>query len=237
MRLIPLLLAVGALPLAAASITIANSSFETATLPLNSGNGNYNNVLVGSAFPVGGTLSNWTANSSTVSASVGAFAPTPGGNNWTSTWWGGSNIAILQVTSVGSATLSQVLGATLANNTTYTLSALIGRRQFTPFFNYAIELWAGSTLLGSASNLSLAANSSGSDSLVYSSGAANALTGQALQVVLRSTNTGIAFTEAFFDNVTLDGTGAATPEPATWMLAGIGLLALPLRRALKRLNS
>ena len=234
MRLTPLLFALGTLPLMA--VPIANASFETATLTtVGTINGSYNNLIAGSTISAsGGTLSNWNVSTTAgVNASGGAFAPTVGGNNWTTTWWASNNVGYVQMTAAGSTTLSQSLADTLSNNTTYTLSSLIGRRMFTPTFNYAIELWAGptltgATLLGSASNLALASDSSGLDSLVYNSGAGNSLAGQTLHVVLRSTGRG-GFSEAFFDNVTLDAS-ASSPEPATWILAGVGLLAVRLGR-------
>ena len=237
MKTTHLLFALGALPIVAAPIPIVNASFEIATLTtIDPSNGAYNNLVPGSTISAtGGTLSNWSVNTTAgFNSSGGAFAPSPGGNNWTSSWWGGNNIGYLQLTGLGTASLSQSLSATLASNTTYTLSAQVGRRNFTPDFRYAIELWAGptlngATLLGSASNLALSSNSSGTDSLTYGSGSANALTGQSLYVVLRSTNTGAAFTETFFDNVGLDAS-ASTPEPTTLLLGGLGLAAIGLRQ-------
>ena len=84
-----------------------------------------------------------------------------------------------------------MLPANLQNNTIYTLSALIGERaldiRFNVGFNDSLQLWAGSSLLASASNLNLTGNSFGSDAAVYSSGANNPLAGQALKVVLTTT--------------------------------------------------
>src|SRR6185369_4726098 len=154
----------------AASLTISNASFETATLSISSGNGPYSNVLVSSTLgPAGGTLGNWTASSTTTAAAAGGFAPTLGGSNWTSKWWTGNNIGFLQVVSGGTVSLSQTLSDTLQNNLTYALSAKVGRRNSAPF-NYSLQLWAGSTLLAAAGNLSLASNTSSTDTLVYSSG-------------------------------------------------------------------
>src|SRR4051812_15354744 len=87
----------------AASVTIPNASFETATLPTNGGNGPYSNVIVGSTLvsPTG-TLGNWTASSTTTNAAAGGFAPTLGGINWSTKWWSGSNIGYLQVFAAGS---------------------------------------------------------------------------------------------------------------------------------------
>jgi len=133
---------------ASAQNYIHNSSFEDATLPTggNSQNGGpYCNLLTGT-----GSLADWTPSSTTVNAGACAFAPTLGGGNWTSQWWAGNNIAYLRLTSSGVASLSQTISAVLENNTTYSLSALIGRRETTQRFNYSLQLWAGSTLLSSA---------------------------------------------------------------------------------------
>jgi hypothetical protein len=200
----------------ATPITVPNYSFESATLPL-AGNGTFNQLIAGSTiFTSGGTLDSWVASSTTINAAAGAFSPSPGGNNWTSTWWQGNNIGYLQLSSPGSASLSDALSATLDDSTTYTLTVDIGSRSFTPVFNYAIELWAGSTLLESASNLSLAPDTSGTDHLTYSSGSSNPLAGQNLGIELVSTYSG-GFTEAFFDNVRLDASSSsAVPDTSSF---------------------
>lgn len=192
-------------------------------------------------FSSGGTLPNWTVASNSVNTAAGGFAPSAGGNNWTSTWWSGSNIGYLQSTANGATvSLSQVLGDNLLNDTTYTLSALIGNRTFGAGLNYSMQLFAGSTLLASSSALNLSDNTFGSDSLVFNSGANNPLAGQALMVRFSTTGSG-SFLEAFFDNVALDavtannGGGANNPVPepssiALTMLGGLGLLAARAHR-------
>ena len=226
-----------ALGLQAAAIPIQNAGFESGILAQN-GNGTFSQLIPGSTiFATGGTLDNWIASSSTVGAAAGGFAPSPGGGvNWTSTWWTGNNIGYLQATS-GTVALSQTLAATLLNDSTYTLSALVGRRIFTPVLNYSIQLWAGSTMLASASNLALASNSSGSDSVTYASGSSNPLAGQTLSIVLRSTNAG-SVTEAFFDNVSLDVVApvSGVPEPSTMGLVVLGIAAGIFRTARRRVR-
>lgn len=189
----------------AQNIAIQNSGFETATLPTNLGTGPFCNLIPGSViYPTGGSVANWTAATTTANAAVGAVAPTLGGTNWTSKWWVGNDIGYI-VVSQGTASLSQTLSTTLQNNTTYTLSMLVGRPTDSPGFNYALQLWAGSTLLSAASNLSgLAINSSGTESLTYSSGANNPQAGQPLQVVVTSN------VEVFFDNLTLTAATGTT---------------------------
>jgi HpiC1 cyclase len=217
----------------ASLIPIQNAGFETGNLT-QVGNGTFSQLIAGSTiFAAGGTLSNWTASSTTINSTAGGFAPSAGGNNWTSTWWSGNNIGYLQISSAGSVSLSQTLADSLQNNTVYSLSALIGRRTFTPSLNYSLQLFAGSTLLTSASNLSLASNSFGTDTATYSSGSNNALAGQALTIVLQSVGTNNVFAEAFFDNISLNATSSATvPEPCTIALGAVGLSLIFLRRRL-----
>ncbi len=98
-------------------ITIQNAGFETATLTQN-GNGVFSQLIANSTiFAQGGTLGSWTAASTTTGAAAGGFNPSPGGNNWTSTWWTGNNIGYLQINQVGSVSLSQTLADVLLNNT------------------------------------------------------------------------------------------------------------------------
>lgn len=210
------------------SILVLNPSFETATLPLNGGNGPYNQLIPGSnAGPVDGTLADWTASATSANADGGAFAPTLGGINWSTAWWNGDNIAVLQETSPGTtASLSQTLSSVLQNGTTYSLSALIGSRS--PNFGYSLQLWAGSALLTSASNLTLGADGSGSDSALYTSGSNNPHAGDNLEIVLSSTYVSGLYTEAFFDQVSLNASPSTqnAPEPSTWSLGVLALIGL-----------
>jgi hypothetical protein len=122
----------------------------------------------------------------------------------------------------------------LQDDTTYSLSAIFGRREFTPNFDYAIQLWAGGTLLDSVSDLTLAKNSFGSDSLTYFSGASNPLAGQQIEIVLSSTSLNNAVTEAFFDDISLSANATTTPEPVSLGFAGVGIIVLTLlKRNLK----
>src|SRR5690242_5503646 len=100
-----LLLTMVTLVVRAASVTISNASFESATLPFNFVNqGPFSNLIAGSTlYSTGGTLTNWTAASTTTAAAAGAFAPILGsGQNWSSQWWTGSNVGWLQISSTGS---------------------------------------------------------------------------------------------------------------------------------------
>jgi hypothetical protein len=152
------------------------------------------------------------------------------GTTFSSIWWNGNNIAYLDEFTPGtSASLSQTLASGLQDDTTYTLSALIGRQTGPVGFDYSIQLWAGSDLLASASNLALASNSFGSDSATYASGDNDPNAGQNLEIVLTSTwVSGGAFgglTQVWFDQVSLDASPSA-PEPSTWSLGVFALIGV-----------
>jgi hypothetical protein len=210
-KLFALLFLCGALA-HAQSIAVADPSFENATLTLSGPNGTFCNLIPDSsipAYPLSGTLANWTAASTTRNAGAGAAANTPGGNNWPTKWWDGNYLAWLQINSAGTVSLSQTLSAVLQNNTTYTLSALVGNRLGANRFNYALQLWAGPALLASASNLPLAPGTFGTDSASYSSGSDNPQEGQPLMIVLSSTGLNGVETEAHFDAIALSASGGA----------------------------
>ena len=146
----------------AQSITVQNASFETATLPINGANGPFAQLISGSTiagYSLSGSVANWAGSSTTKNAGAGAAALTPGGNNFTARWWTGNNVGWVQTTSAGTASLSQALTDALQNNTTYVLSAIVGHPILAALsgipvrFDYAIQLWAGSTMLATASNL------------------------------------------------------------------------------------
>jgi uncharacterized protein (TIGR03437 family) len=189
----------------AQNITVQNSSFEAATLPLYGGYGSFNNVVANSNLAtLNGSVSNWTGNATVQNAAAGVLAPIARGPNWTTHWFTGNNVAYLQISNAGTVSLSQTLGTRLENNTMYMLSTMVGRRASTPRFNYSIQLWAGSTLLASASHLALADNSFGRDTLSYSTGPDNTKAGQAIMIVLSSAGTADGtLTEAYFDQVSL----------------------------------
>ena len=102
------------------ALNINNPGFENAVNTFNTGNGPFGQVVPGSSIaPQGGILTNWVVNFSSTDSAAGSFAPFNGGNNWTTTWWGGKNVGYLQVASPGvSVSLSQLLTDTLQNDTT-----------------------------------------------------------------------------------------------------------------------
>jgi uncharacterized protein (TIGR03437 family) len=199
-----LLFFLGASLACAQSITVANNSFENGTLPLNIGLGPFSNILPGSTAATGGTLPNWIAAGTTTNAAAGAYA------SMSSKWWDGNNIGYIYVYGPGAATLSQSLSATLQDNTTYALSALIGQVP-TYLFNYAIQLWAGSTLLATSSALvGTPSFVSSTDTLTYFSGASNPQAGQPLTIVIGATGTAQGYSGVFFDNISLTASTGAT---------------------------
>jgi hypothetical protein len=140
--------------------------------------------------------------------------------------------------------LSQTLSATLQANTTYTMTVNVGARNgpfaFNAFGGALIELYAGSTEIGSASYTTQTAGTFVDDTLTVDSIAINpALFGQALQIQLHTAAQG----STDFQNVTLDATpdGASpVPEPSSLVLIATAMtagLTVARRRRSARGNS
>ena len=201
------LLLLGASLACAQTITIQNPGFETATLPLNTGTGPFNNVLPGSAVAVGGTLDGWTASGTTANANGGAWHPA-----LSAPWWNGSNIGYLYVSSPGTVMLSQTLSAALQNATTYSLSATVSSApnyiNFT--LNYSLQLWAGSTLLASSSRFNGQVNFTGIDTVTSYSGSNHPQAGQPLRIVIVCTGPSTGFSGVLFDDLSLTGSTSPT---------------------------
>jgi hypothetical protein len=217
-------------PILAGPVTVLNSSFETANLAITIyPQGPFSQIVPGTP-DFGGTVANWTAINTTPGNYIGAYDPTPGGNNWSFTWETGNNVGYVQSLGTGAtnAGLSQILSAVLTANTTYTLQVDVGRRTFTlPVWNYSIELWANGVQLGSAFNFpGMTANSVNVETLSVTIGASHAQMGQALQIRLMTNGNN---TEAFFDNVRLDAS-PTIPEPGTYGLFALGAGLCGVRR-------
>lgn len=126
------------------SISIPNNSFEDGTLPLNIGPGPYSNILAGSKFPIGGELASWQAGGTTTNACAGAYSSTTMAH-----WWQGNAFGYVYLFGPGTAWLSQAASATLQNDTTYTLSAVIAAVPGFPHLSYSLQLWAGASMVAS----------------------------------------------------------------------------------------
>jgi hypothetical protein len=198
----------------AGTVPVTNSSFEApvdAQGAVNSGPvTGWVTVGAGNYFPVAGAF-------------TGANNGVPDGNEvgWANA--GGS--------------LSQILSTDLAAGTTYTLSVDVGLQTVEGLtISPIVDLYAGSTLLGS---LTLASPGAGNSiptpgtfdlwTLTVDSANFSSEVGDPLKIYL-----GSATTQTDFDNVTLTASALdpveVAPEPAMFALVGAGLLGLVTRR-------
>ena len=194
----------------AASIFIANHSFETPVITDPSG---FNTVS-------SGTSNNWTFTGGTQQG----FANPTIGHNFGSSWYGPSPTIPngSQIAWSNGGTISQTLSATLQANTKYTLGAYVGRRQNVAFPGYNIELYAGGNLLASNNSVTPAEGTFAPVTVSYTSGI-SVTPGQALEIRLTSQTGTNAQTN--FDLITLDA--SPIPEPSAILgLLGFGLLGI-----------
>lgn len=195
-------------PASAAPITILNAGFEAPgtgflAAPLDS-------------WIVTGDVSVWNINSSP----AGFWSvPAPEGNQ----------VGTFSGVGTGAATAEQTVGV-LAPNSVYTLSGYVGHplgwgASQTPDTQFLAELWAGSNLL--ASTTGTGPEGSFQQFQLQFDSTGSAFVGQALRVVIGSTQP-----QTSFDALALDASAAqptAVPEPASLVLFGIGLGALGVR--------
>jgi hypothetical protein len=152
-----------------------------------------------------------------------------------------------QVAYSNGGTLTRTIPTTLANDTSYDLSVDAGRRMDCPVcltsFNPVIQLYAGSTLLATATGNTPDPGTWSTWTLNYTSGAADVNAGQFLSIVL---GVGAAdpqndfIPQTNFDMVQLSATaslGPSIPEPATPTLFAAGVLVLIAWRLTSRRSS
>jgi len=120
--------------------------------------------------------------------------------------------------------ISQTLPSLLTVNTSYTLQVDVGDRLDLPFPGYAVQLFAGSTLLAQESSL-VPNNGFLTSTVSFTALPGNVAIGQAIQIRLVSNGV-----QVNFDNVRLDATAvpAAIPLPASAAIWGLGTLGLGL---------
>jgi hypothetical protein len=129
---------------------------------------------------------------------------------------------VLAYSNIAGATISQALGDTLVAGTLYTLQIDIGNRLDGLYVQPLVQLFAGNTLIATGSAVNPTSGNFDTSVALYASPIGDALAGQNLRIVLTSNGP-----QADFDNVRLDAlTIAATPEPASFAMLGLGLIGL-----------
>ncbi len=129
---------------------------------------------------------------------------------------------------VGSGYISQVLTTTLASNSTYTLTVQVGQRAdmaYSPI-GYIVQFLAGGIVLAyDNSSLHPTPGTYGTSVVTYTTPDGSSLIGQNLEIRLVQTSGQVSF-----DNVQLtdpiNPNFRVTPEPASMVLLGAGLLSL-----------
>ena len=182
--------------LMAAQVFIGNAGFESTTLA-----DGLNVTLV----------PDWTGTGST-----GAFNPAalsmPGGNTPE-----GNNMAY-----VNGGSLTQILGATLTANTTYTLTMDVIKRSEGVFqsASYLIELLAGSDVIAQDNNsLSVASGTFETSTLIYDALAGDSLLGSLLGIRISGDP------QTSFDRVVLDASSSSSSVIPTPIPAALPLFA------------
>jgi hypothetical protein len=206
----------------ATPITVPNASFESPSSPVESSTnstlipGWVFNVKDGSVF---GTES---------IASSFASAGTSSGNNcaFINNDYPGVTDTITSAASLG----------TITGLTTYTLTLAIGNRTGTGLYhdpgNVSFSLLANGVAFATktVNNGTVSDGTFQDFTLTYTTPSSGSIVGENLEIQLATLpETGSAY-QPGFDNVRLNATTMPVPEPKTWVLLGIGALALCLIR-------
>ncbi len=188
---------------ASTPISITNPGFET--IPSNpawincSGTGAVGSGGAGCQDTLNGIVPGWTASNS---SAIGLFQPGP--NYFTLPLPAAEETTLLQISN---GTLSQTLTATLQPSTLYTLQVDVGRRldNLYPSTPPTVQLFAGSTLIASATGAEPPLGGWTTWTGTYQSAASDPLAGQTLKIVL-----GATALQGDFDNVRLTAVGTTT---------------------------
>lgn len=234
------LMAVGALPLRAATLQITNPGFEDTT-----GQFSYQEFTFGT--PAGWNIydPNNLVNLSTVY--TGTLQPN-GVEFFPVTAPEGSRVAILYNSGskgAGEYGYVQTLADTLQPNTQYVLSVQVGNitsgtsqdntvYDLSNFPGYRVDLLANGLALASDNNLlSIAEGTWATSTVTFTTGpSVTPLQNLGIRLVSLNGTTGLPDNEVDFDQVSLNAT--AIPEPGTWLLLTAGCSGLWFLRRFRR---
>ncbi|MGD0771569.1 MAG: BACON domain-containing carbohydrate-binding protein [Candidatus Solibacter sp.] len=200
------------------SITITNPGFETLPSSPNwidcSGNGGPGSGGPGCRDTLDNNIPGWTPSSG---AQTGLFQPGP--NYFTVPMPAGEGQTAVQV---NSGSISQILSTTLKVSTVCTLQVDVGRRMdnLYPSPPPTAQLFAGSTLIASATGTQPPLGGWATWTGTYQSSASDALAGQALKIVL-----GTTAPQGNFDNVRLTSAPSGATSGALFTYNGFASTA------------
>jgi hypothetical protein len=201
----------GAAVAMATPVTIVNFSFE-------------DDVLVDGTFTTT-TISGWTCTTGSCGVYNPPFAAFSSQPNLP------APADLVNAAYSNSGTIAQILSSTVLPNTLYTLRVAVGNRKDTPFPGYQVQLLGGATILAQDNSILAVPDDAFQDSVItFLTGGSGGTIGQALQVRLISNGV-----QTMFDNVRLDASPSAIPEPGTvsMMLIGLGAVVAGIRRKIR----